>query len=128
MDVGDSVTLRMHYVAARRIEHAVFNLVVHVVNGQAVTGIRTDVDGVQLGAVEGRGYVDVVIPKLNLLPNVYTVDAAIFHADGVTYYDRMNNTASIKIRGGLGVNGTTFLPHTWRRGSTAGVERRIAVR
>lgn len=116
--LGDSVTLRIHYVAEQPVFDPVFNLVVCVLNGQQVTGIRTDVDGFQAGRVEGEGAVDVVIPNLNLLPNVYSVDAVIFHADGFTFYDRVNNAAHLKVRGGLAINGTTFLPHTWRHGSS----------
>ncbi len=116
LGVGDFVTLRLHYHAHQPVVDPVFNLAVHVLNGNQVTGVRTDVDGLRLGRLEGEGYVDVEIPHLNLLPNVYTVDAVAFHADGVTFYDRLNAAASLKIRGGLPINGTVYLPHEWRRG------------
>ena len=114
-DVGDFVTIRVHYVAHRRVEEPVFNVVIHVINGHPVTGIRTDVDRLKLGTFdEGDGYLDLRIPRLNLLPNVYTVDAVIFHGDGVTYFDRLNHAATLKIRGGLEINGTAYLPHEWQ--------------
>jgi lipopolysaccharide transport system ATP-binding protein len=112
-EVGESVTLRTHFVARARVQAPVFNVMLHVLHGEAVTGIRTDVDGVTVTSLEGEGYVDLRIPNLNLLPNVYTVDVAIFHRDGYTFYDKLNNVASIKIGGGRLVNGTTFLPHSW---------------
>jgi ABC-type polysaccharide/polyol phosphate transport system ATPase subunit len=112
---GDFVKIRLHYVAQRSVENPVFNLTVHVLNGHQVTGIRTDVDGVRLRTLEqGRGYLDIEIPKFNLLANVYTLDAAVFHADGVTFYDRIGNAASVKVSGGRVINGTTFLPHAWQ--------------
>jgi len=124
VDLGQPVTLRLHYRAIERVSNPVFNLALHVMNGQQVTGIRTDVDGVRLGPLEGDGYIDVQIPSFNLFPNVYTVDAVIFHADGVTFYDRANSAAVIKVRGGLSINGTTYLPHVWRESRSA---KQIAV-
>jgi lipopolysaccharide transport system ATP-binding protein len=115
VDVRDHVTLRLHYVAHQRVQDPVFNLAVHVLNGAQVTGIRTDVDGLRVGALEGEGHIDVEIPSLNLLPNIYTVDAVIFHPDGVTFYDRMNSAATLRVRGGLSINGTTYLPHAWQQ-------------
>jgi hypothetical protein len=121
-DTGEFVTLRLHYTASEPVEEPVFNLVLHVMNGHQVTGIRTDLDGVRLSTLEGQGHVDVEIPNLNLLPNIYTVDAVIFHRDGVTFYDRLNQVATVKVRGGHAINGTTFLPHAWRRGAPHGAE------
>jgi ABC-type polysaccharide/polyol phosphate transport system ATPase subunit len=116
VEIGEPVTFRVHYTAERRVEDPVFNLAVHVMNGHQVTGIRTDMDGLRVGAIEpGEGHIDVQIPQFNLLPNVYTVDAVLFHQDGVTFYDRLNHAATLKVRGGLAVHGTCYLPHAWQR-------------
>jgi lipopolysaccharide transport system ATP-binding protein len=117
LNVGDHALLRVHYHAQQQVQDPVFNLAVHVMNGPQVTGIRTDLDGFRLGSIEGDGYIDLAIPNLNLLPNIYTLDAVIFHPDGTTFYDRLNSIATFKIRGGLPVNGTVYLPHQWRLGS-----------
>lgn len=112
-EVGEHITLRLRYHANKPVENPVINIAVHVLNGHQVSGIRTDVDGVKIGTLEGDGYIDVLIPNLNLLPNVYTFDAVLFHQDGYTFYDRINNLAHLKVKGGLLVNGTAFLPHSW---------------
>ncbi len=111
--VGDALTFRLHYEAAEPVTDPVFNLAIHVVNGQQVTGIRTDADDYRIGRVEGRGFIDVIVPNFNLLPNAYTIDAVIFHRDGFTFYDRVNQIASIEVGGGLQINGTAYLPHRW---------------
>ena len=113
IDIGDSLRIRIHYETSKPVKNPVFNIVVHVLNGQQVTGIRTDTDGIKLGEISGNGYVDVIVPELNLLPNIYAVDGVIFHSDGFTFIDRVNKAAFLKIRGGLDVNGTTYLPHSW---------------
>ncbi|NKQ35043.1 MAG: ABC transporter ATP-binding protein [Chloroflexi bacterium] len=114
--VGDYVKLRVHYEAYEPVVNPVFNVTMHVLNSHQVTGIRTDVDGVELGTLEGVGHVDIVIPDLNLLPNIYTMDAVIFHSDGFTFYDRVNKAAHLRVVGGLQVNGTAYLPHVWANG------------
>jgi lipopolysaccharide transport system ATP-binding protein len=111
--VGAAVTVRIHYSAKEPVQNPVFNIVLHVMNGQQVTGIRSDSDGLRSGDFCGSGHVDIVVPELNLLPNIYTIDAVIFHSDGFTFYDRVNRAADLKVVGGLQVNGTTYLPHTW---------------
>lgn len=111
--VGDYVKLRVYYKAYEPVVNPVFNVTMHVLNSHQVTGIRTDVDGVELGTLEGTGHVDIVIPNLNLLPNIYTMDAVIFHSDGFTFYDRVNKAANLRVIGGLRVNGTAYLPHVW---------------
>jgi lipopolysaccharide transport system ATP-binding protein len=112
-DVGDFVKLRLHYETTQPVENPVINLTINVLYDQQVTGIRTDVDSFWVGTLDGEGSVDIIIPNFNLLPNVYTLDAVLFHPDGFTFYDRMNKAAYLKVRGGLRVNGTAYLPHQW---------------
>jgi len=112
-NIGDFVKLRLHYQTCAPVENPVINITMHVLNSYQVTGIRTDMDGLQLGTLEGEGYVDLIIPNLNLLPNIYTMDAIIFHKDGFTFYDRINRIAHLRVKGGLQINGIVYLPHTW---------------
>ncbi|HSF83235.1 MAG TPA: ABC transporter ATP-binding protein, partial [Anaerolineales bacterium] len=63
--IGDRVKFRIHYNAEQPVENPVFNLTFHVLNSYQVTGIRTDVDGIGLGTLQGAGHVDLIIPELN---------------------------------------------------------------
>ncbi len=111
--VGEAAKLRFHYHAAEPVVNPVFNITLHILNSYQVTGFRTDTDGLQLGTLTGEGYVDIIVPQLNLLPNIYTVDAILFHKDGFTFYDRLNNITHLKVVGGHEINGTVYLPHRW---------------
>ena len=111
--VGEAAKLRFHYHAAEPVLNPVFNITLHILNSYQVTGFRTDTDGLQLGTLSGEGYVDIIVPQLNLLPNIYTVDAILFHKDGFTFYDRLNNITHLKVVGGHEINGTVYLPHEW---------------
>lgn len=112
-EIGDPVKIRITFEAHEPVTNPVFNIVLHVLNGHQVTGIRTDFDNLQLGVLDGPGIIDIEIPQLNLLPNIYTLDAVIFHNDGYTFFDRVNKISHLKVRGGLDINGTAFLPHNW---------------
>lgn len=112
-EIGDPVKIRIAFEAIEPVTNPVFNIVLHVLNGHQVTGIRTDHDNLQLGTLHGPGIIDIDIPQLNLLPNIYTLDAVTFHDDGYTFYDRVNKINHLKIRGGLDINGTAYLPHSW---------------
>lgn len=118
-EVGEHVKVRLHYDAVQPVDNPIFNVAMHVFNGEQVTGFRTDVDGFQPGVLSGQGYVDIVIPELNLLPNVYSMDAVIFHRDGFTFYDRLNRAGHLKVIGGLNINGISFLPHHYELEPTA---------
>ena len=112
-DVGEKVTIRLHYHANKVVTNPIFNIAIHVLNSHQVTGIRTDVDGVNTGNLEGDGYIDIEIPNFYLLPNAYTIDAIIFHSDGYTFYDRLNNANNLIIKGGNEINGIAYLVHSW---------------
>ncbi len=113
INVGDYLNVRIHYETTQTVDNPIFNVTFSRLYGEQVTGLRTDVDGFDLGQLNGEGFVDVVIPHFNLLPNVFTIDATVFHPDGFTFYDRINRVATLKVRGGLLINGTAFLPHEW---------------
>ncbi len=126
-NIGDFFKVRFHYQVNKPVIDPVFNITLHMLNSYQVTGIRTDVDGLALGTISDRGHIDIEIPHLNLLPNIYTMDAVIFHRDGFTFYDRVNQIAHFKVEGGLQVNGTAFLPHTWQiPGNTPTLESTVS--
>ncbi len=112
-EIGDPVTIRIHFEAHQPVDNPVVNIVVHVLNGHQVTGIRTDSDRVRLGRISGTGTIDLQVPQMNLLPNIYTLDAVAFHEDGYTFYDRVNQIDHLTVKGGLDINGTAYLPHSW---------------
>lgn len=111
--VGEGIKIRLYYRAFKRVENPIFNVVIHILNGYQVTGIRSDVDRISTGYLEGDGYIDIAIPCFNLLPNAYTLDAVIFHSDGYTFYDRVNHASHLIVRGGNEINGIAYLPHEW---------------
>ncbi len=112
-DVGDSVRMRIHYHADKKVQDPVINVAIYAQGGSQMTGIRTDADGVKIGTIEGEGFIDIHIGNFNLLPNIYTLTATIFHPDGFAFYDRITGIAQLKVSGGHMINGLVHLPHAW---------------
>jgi len=111
--VGSLVKLRLYYQAQEPIKNPVINIAIHGQGGNQLTGLRTDVDDIHLGTLSDKGYIDVIIPNFNLLPNIYVLTATIFHSDGYAFYDRIEGLAQLKVSGGHQVNGDVYIPHTW---------------
>ncbi len=116
--VGEFVRLRIHYHANKPIQDPVINIAVHGQGGTQVTGFRTDADDIKIGKLMNDGFIDITIPEFNLLPNVYSLTATLFHADGFAFYDRVVRIAQLKIGGGHIVNGMVHLPHSWQSQQT----------
>ena len=75
---GDSVRLRLHYTAHKRVERPVFGVGVHRLDGIHITGPNTKQAGIELDAIEGSGHVDLVLDRLLLLPGTYDLSAAAY--------------------------------------------------
>jgi len=73
---GDSVSLRLHFDAAKRIPSPVFGIGVYTLEGIQVTGPNTREAGATVEHIEGEGTVDLRVDRLLLLPGSYTVSAA----------------------------------------------------
>lgn len=89
---GDTLTVRLHYVAPQRVENPVFGLAVYHESGAHVTGPNTQFGGLPIAAVEGSGVVTYEAPRLPLLGGLYRLSAAA--VDGKSnetfdYHDRL---------------------------------------
>lgn len=89
---GDTLTVRLHYLAPRRIENPIFGLAVYHENGAHVTGPNTHFGGLDIPAIEGTGVVTYEVLRLPLLAGLYRLSAAVVNgSDNETfdYHDRL---------------------------------------
>jgi ABC-type polysaccharide/polyol phosphate transport system ATPase subunit len=84
---GESMLVRLWYVAKSRVEEPVFGIGIHPQNGVQVCGPNTQFGGLDIPFVEGTGCVSYHIPVLPLLAGVYTVSVAAHDKSGVHMYD-----------------------------------------
>ena len=82
---GSPAVLEMAVRAARPLSDFVFGFRVTTVSGVVVFGTNTAVEGLTPGLFEGEARVRLEIPALDLVPGVYSVDAAVHARDGAPY-------------------------------------------
>jgi ABC-2 type transport system ATP-binding protein len=83
----DPVTIRMGYKATVPVDDVVFAINVHDMDGNFLLGTNTDLMGVDLGKVRGRGEVAFELDRVPLLDGTYRVSLGIHTHDGGIEYD-----------------------------------------
>jgi ABC-2 type transport system ATP-binding protein len=84
---GDPVTVRMEYQCTTRVERPVFGLAMENLDGVYVWAHNTRDAGLELAFIEGRGYVDLQIPRLMLQPHTFDLIASIVDHTTTHTYD-----------------------------------------
>lgn len=113
---GSAMTVRIHYRADRPVTGPRFAVDIHRADGLYCVGTGTFQED-DLGVVEGTGWVDLVFPRLLLLPGCYTVSAGIHRGDGQGVFDLRLNAYPFSIASGQRDLGVFHLEHTWRHRS-----------
>jgi lipopolysaccharide transport system ATP-binding protein len=86
---GDSLIMRLHYVAQSRVRHPMFGFRLFTGMGTLITATNTSYHGVVVPAVgPGEGCVKIAIESLNLVPGKYSLSFwAYAPPAGVPVYD-----------------------------------------
>jgi lipopolysaccharide transport system ATP-binding protein len=112
---GRPITVRVSYQATTPIDHPQFAVDIHNADGVYCAGINTRMDERDLGCLTGGGYVDLVIPKLWLLPGAYSISVGILDASSVRTYDLHLRAYPFSVLSERRDYGIVYLEHDWRR-------------
>ncbi len=107
------MTVRLYYAATRPVDSPHFAVDIHRSDGIYCYGTGTFLS-CDLGTLEGEGWVDLVFPRLGLLPGCYTVSAGVHRADGQGAYDFHAGAYPFSITSGVRDLGVAYLDHTWQ--------------
>jgi ABC-type polysaccharide/polyol phosphate transport system ATPase subunit len=99
---GDPVTVRVQYEASARVERPVFSLGMENLDGVYVWSQNTRDVGVELPAVEGRGHVDLQIPRLMLQPHTFDLSASIVDHTTTHTYDFLRHCYRFVVESTIG--------------------------
>jgi lipopolysaccharide transport system ATP-binding protein len=120
---GDSVTFRLHYECKRPVPNLLFGVRIYSSLGTLITETNTYSTGLEMEASPRRGYVDVDIDFLNLMPSSYHI--SIWTATVFEWHDLLDNVTALEVEAsdyygtGRGIEsrfGLMFLPCRWKRG------------
>jgi lipopolysaccharide transport system ATP-binding protein len=110
---GRPLTVRVAYHAARAIAKAQIAIDIHNADGVYCAGINTRMDDRDIGRLEGDGYVDLIIPKLWLLPGAYSISAGILDTTGQAL-DLQLRAYPFSVMSERRDFGLVYLEHEWR--------------
>jgi len=112
---GDTLKLRIHYVAHEPIPQPRIGLALYRSNGFHINGPNNIFANYPIDVLDGTGFVDYVINSLPLLPGTYLISAALHDFAGKHAYDYLHQRFAFRVRPG-GVReeyGTFYIPATW---------------
>ena len=84
---GDSFRIRMYYRTRTPIVEPAFGLAIYRNDGLHVNGPNTLMEGFDIPAIDGCGYVDYAIEHLPLVPGRYELTVAIYNQDATVAHD-----------------------------------------
>lgn len=94
---GDYFALRIEYEAHQPIESPVFGMAIFHNDGTHITGPNTQFAGLDLGRVEGKGWVLYEVDHLPLLEGLYKVSVAVHNKDDSEMYDDHDQGYQVRI-------------------------------
>jgi len=111
---GEPMTIRVGYRAATPVRHPHVAIDIHGVDGVYCAGINTRMDDCSLGTLDGDGHVELVVPKLSLLPGCYSVSAGILDPQGLRPLDLHARAYPFSVISERRDFGFVYLEHHWQ--------------
>lgn len=123
---GESLVLRLHYEASKSLPHPDFVVRLHSEMGTLITETGTWHHGIDIPEVpQGKGFVDLEIESLNLLPGSYYL-SFLFAGDGKAIYDGVEHCVKLQVEGSSNIyrssrrldsrHGLVYFPQRWHLG------------
>ena len=120
-ETGEMLVVRIYFAAHQRIEQPQFGVALYHASGFHINGPNTVFAGLEIGAIEGEGYIDYVIDTLPLLEDTYLVSVALYDHEGDHAYDHHHQAYTFRVQPQDTVGerfGSIFIPSRWRMGPT----------
>lgn len=97
---GDTVVMRLHYNVKERLDHPHFGFAMESLDGTYLWGNNTRDLKFPIDHLEGRGSVDLVVPRLPLQPGGYIIHGSIVDTSTLHVYDYVRDSARLSVSRG----------------------------
>jgi hypothetical protein len=118
---GETLIVRIHFDAKERIEEPQFGLALYHASGFHINGPNTVFSGLEIGAIDGQGYIDHVVNHLPLLEGTYLVSVSLYDHQGIHAFDYHHQAYTFRVRRSSTVSeryGSFLIASSWRPGPT----------
>ncbi len=105
--------VRVHYATNKPVANASIAVDIHRGDGVYCAGINTMMDRRDLGVLSGEGSVDLILPRMNLLPGCYLISVGILDALGGRTYDVQIRAYPFSVMSDRRDLGLVYLEHDW---------------
>lgn len=95
---GEPITFRVEYDVHEPVDGPIFFIDFITENGLHLAGPDSWRGGLRLGQITGSGVLEMRLPRLPLLPGVYSVKAAVASASLDEVYDRTQHDLRLRVR------------------------------
>jgi hypothetical protein len=110
---GDELIVRISFFAYKKIQNPVFGVATYKSDGIYVYACNTKYDNVRVSDLEGEGFIDYKIPRLNLLSGTYWLTVGILEEKISAFYDVWEKVCQFNVVTDLHDHGTFYLEHLW---------------
>jgi lipopolysaccharide transport system ATP-binding protein len=116
---GADVRIRIFYRASERVRvHAAVDI--HSADGVYCAGINTQMDGRDFGELTGTGYIDLIIPRLCLLPGCYLLSVGLLDQVTLQPFDVQQRAYPITVFSSRQDFGLVYLERSWEHRPSSG--------
>ncbi len=113
---GDYFRVRMHYQTQLPVSQPAFGLAIYRSDGLHLNGPNSVMEGFDIPAIDGCGYVDYAIDSLPLAAGRYELTVAIYNCDSTVAHDHHHRLYSFEVqnRRSRREEGVVHIPASWQ--------------
>ncbi|WP_440945413.1 ABC transporter ATP-binding protein [Methanosarcina sp. T3] len=81
----DPMTIRIFYSANKKVSDPVFGIALYSENGENLFGTNTELKNIEIGTLEGKGHVDLMIERIPMITGRFLLTVAVHTHDQKPY-------------------------------------------
>lgn len=113
LPAGDGICVKIAFAATQAVEDPVFGFSLADADGNLLHGSNTQLAGLRLGKIEGKGNLLLRLPRLSLGSGLYHLSFAVHSPDHRRQYHRLDHALSFSVRNQKEFSGPLGLDSKW---------------
>ncbi|NQT91244.1 MAG: ABC transporter ATP-binding protein [Lentisphaerae bacterium] len=110
---GESLCIRIHFIAHSRIPDPVFGFAISDPQGKTVYGNNTQIEGLDIPCAEGEGTLSVQLDNVCLARGDYLLSLSCHSPDHGTNYHRLDYAYTLTCEHDKSTDGPCYFPCSW---------------